>query len=84
MNKIAGILAVSLVVILVISMASLLPEVTVSVDEAEPFQKQFGAQDERTTVPIPWFVVSALALGVGFWRVGWFIRWLERRDHGHR
>ena len=29
---------------------------------------------------LPWFVVSVLAIAVGFWRVGWFIRWLERHD----
>lgn len=80
MNKIAGILAVSLAVILVIGLATLLPEVTVSVDKAEPFEKAFGVQDERTTVPIPWLAVSALAVGIGVWRVGWFIRWLERHD----
>ena len=29
---------------------------------------------------LPWFVVSVLAIAVGVWRVGWFIRWLERHD----
>ena len=80
MNKIAGVLAVTMVVVLVIGLATLLPEVTVSVDEAEYFERQAGVKDERTTVPIPWFVVSVLAIAVGVWRVGWFIRWLERHD----
>ena len=80
MNKIVGVLAVATAVLVVIIMATLLPEVTVSVDEAEPFERQFGVQDERTTVPIPWFVVSVLAIGVGVWRAGWFIDWLERRS----
>ena len=80
MNKIAGVLAVTMVVVLVIGLATLLPEVTVSVDEAEYFERQAGVQDERTTVPIPWFVVSLLAIAVGVWRVGWFIRWLEQHE----
>ena len=79
MNRIVGILAVATAVILVIIFATLLPEVTVSVDEAEPFEKVYGVQDERTTLPIPWLVVSLLAIIVGFWRVDWFIRWLEHR-----
>ena len=80
MNKIVGVLAVATAVLVVIIMATLLPEVTVSVDEAEPFERQFGVQDERTTVPIPWFVVSVLAIAVGVWRTGWFIGWLEGRS----
>ena len=80
MNKVAGVLAVTMVVVLVIGLATLLPEVTVSVDEAEYFERQAGVQDERTAVPIPWFVVSVLAIAIGVWRVGWFIRWLERHD----
>ena len=30
--------------------------------------------------PALWLVVSLLAIGLGAWRVGWFIDWLERRD----
>ena len=30
--------------------------------------------------PALWLVVSLLAIGLGAWRVGWFIDWLKRRD----
>ncbi len=33
---------------------------------------------------LPWFVISLVAIGIGAWRVGWFIDWLERRDSSRR
>ncbi len=98
-NKIAGVLAVSLAVVLVIGMATLLPEVTVGhhppqreactqddndcrIVPSLPGRPSFGIREVREpiTVPIPWLGVSALAVGIGAWRMGWFIHWLERHD----
>ena len=80
MNKIVGALAVATAVLVVVIAAALLPEVTVGHESVEPFQRQFGAEDKPITLPIPWLVVSALAVGIGAWRIGWFIRWLERHN----
>ena len=94
MNKIVGVLAVATAVLVVIIMATLLPEVTVGHEPtqriliSDPVSDILAGSDpefvehggEPITRPIPWLVVSVLAIAVGVWRVGWFIRWLERRS----
>ena len=105
MNKIVGFLAVGTAVLVVIIMATLLPEVTVGHEPPRLEACTQGEEGCRTidspipglrpsvstryyseprTIPIPWLVVSVLALAVGFWRVGWFVRWLERRGREER
>lgn len=94
MNKVVGILAVGTAVLVVIIMATLLPEVTVGHEPtqriliSDPVSSILTGDDpefaevggEPITLPIPWLVVSVLAVGIGAWRVGWFVRWLERHD----
>ncbi len=94
MKTIIGVLAVGTAVLVVIIMASLLPEVTVGHEPtqriliSDPVSDIVAGRDpefvehggEPITYPIPWLVVSILAIAVGFWRVGWFVRWLERHD----
>ncbi len=98
MNKVVGILAIGTAVLVVIITATLLPEVTVGHEPtqriliSDPVSDILAGRDptfvehggEPITYPIPWLVVSVLALAVGAWRLGWFVRWLERHDREER